>query len=247
MSLTSKNDLETQIQYKMIEKLSRLNEELLEEIENRKVKEIQLEEERARLKEALKHQELLLREVNHRVKNNLQIVKSLLSVQVDLSHSNEAADALDAFSGRLDSLVSLHALLYTSDASGDISLMSFLTEVFSSVFDESVCLNLDCTETLIYFEKLSSLGMILHEMATNSYKHAWRMGDSKVVDVDIKVIDDFMYVKYRDNGTKLKSLEEIKSGFGLELMNILLSSTAENRRVLDESGGLVYEFTVNLT
>lgn len=246
MSLTSKNNLETQIQYKMIERLSRLNKELLLEIENRKVKELQLEEERARLKEALNHQKLLLREVNHRVKNNLQIIKSLLSVQVDLSLSNEAADALDAFSGRLDSLVSLHTLLYTSDASGDISLMSFLKEVFGSVFDESVRLNLDCKEAFIYFEKLSSLGMILHEMATNSCKHAWRTGDNKAVDVDIKVIEDNMYVKYRDNGTKLKSLEEIKSGFGLELMNILLSSTIENRRSLYENGGLMYEFSVNL-
>lgn len=246
MSLTSKNNLETQIQYKMIERLSWLNEKLLEEIENRKVKELQLEEERARLKEALNHKELLLREVNHRVKNNLQIIKSLLSVQVDLSHSNEAADALDAFSGRLDSLVSLHTLLYTSDASGDIPLMSFLKEVFGSVFDESVRLNLDCKEAFIYFEKLSSLGMILHEMATNSCKHAWRAGDSKVVDIEINVIDDVMYVKYRDNGTKLKTLEEIKSGFGLELMNILLSSTIENRRAIDENGGLMYEFSVNL-
>lgn len=230
----------------MIERLSWLNEKLLEEIENRKVKELQLEEERARLKEALNHKELLLREVNHRVKNNLQIIKSLLSVQVDLSHSNEAADALDAFSGRLDSLVSLHTLLYTSDASGDIPLMSFLKEVFGSVFDESVRLNLDCKEAFIYFEKLSSLGMILHEMATNSCKHAWRAGDSKVVDIEINVIDDVMYVKYRDNGTKLKTLEEIKSGFGLELMNILLSSTIENRRAIDENGGLMYEFSVNL-
>ena len=246
MSLTSKNNLETQIQYKMIERLSWLNEKLLEEIENRKVKELQLEEERARLKEALNHKELLLREVNHRVKNNLQIIKSLLSVQVDLSHSNEAADALDAFSGRLDSLVSLHTLLYTSDASGDIPLMSFLKEVFGSVFDESVRLNLDCKEAFIYFEKLSSLGMILHEMATNSCKHAWRAGDSKVIDIEINVIDDVMYVKYRDNGTKLKTLEEIKSGFGLELMNILLSSTIENRRAIDENGGLMYEFSVNL-
>ena len=124
--------------------------------------------------------------------------------------------------------------------------MSFLKEVFGSVFDESVSLNLDCKEAFIYFEKLSSLGMILHEMATNSCKHAWRAGDSKVVDVEIKVIDDVMYVKYRDNGTKLKSLEEIKSGFGLELMKILLSSTIENRRSLDENGGLMYEFSVNL-
>lgn len=246
MSLNSKNNLETQIQYKMIEKLSRLNEELLLEIDNRKLKELQLEEERTRLKEALNHQELLLREVNHRVKNNLQVIKSLLSVQIELSNSKEVAHALDAFSGRLDSLVSLHELMHNSDSSVEISLMSFLNEVFGSVFDESIHLNLDCKESFIYFEKLSSIGMILHEMATNSFKHAWRAGDNKVVDVSIKVIEEVMYVKYRDNGTKLKSFEKIKSGFGLELMKILLGSTIKNSRALDENGGLVYEFSVNL-
>lgn len=246
MSLTSKQNLETQIQYKMIEKLSRLNKELSEEIEKRKVKEEELERERTRLEEVVAHKELLLKEVNHRVKNNLQVVKSLLSVQVDMASSDEAADALESFSGRLDSLVSLHTLLYTSDASGDISLISFLQEVFGSVFDENVHLNIDCKEAFIYFEKLSSLGMILHEMATNSCKHAWRSEDTKVVDVDIKVIDDVMYVTYRDNGTKLNSLEEIRSGFGLELLNILLNSTNEHRRAIDENGGLVYEFSINL-
>ena len=130
MSLNDKNTLETQIQYKMIEKLSRMNKDLKEEILKRKLKEAELEKERQRLEAALEQKELLLREVNHRVKNNLQVVKSLLSVQVDLSDSPQVADALDTFSSRLNSLVSLHTLLYQSDASGDISLLKFLKEIF---------------------------------------------------------------------------------------------------------------------
>ena len=174
MSLNNKNTLETQIQYKMIEKLSRMNKDLKEEILKRKLKEGELEKERRRLEAALEQKELLLREVNHRVKNNLQVVKSLLSVQVDLSESGEVADALDAFSGRLDSLVSLHTLLYQSDATGDISLLKFVEEIFNGVFDDRVDLRLECVDHYVYFEKLSTLGMILHEIATNSCKHAWK-------------------------------------------------------------------------
>ena len=231
----------------MIEKLSRMNKDLKEEILKRKLKEGELEKERQRLEAALEQKELLLREVNHRVKNNLQVVKSLLSVQVDLSESGEVADALDAFSGRLDSLVSLHTLLYQSDATGDISLLKFVEEIFNGVFDDRVDLRLECVDYYVYFEKLSTLGMILHEIATNSCKHAWKENDkNRMVDVEIKLINDVLFVKYRDNGSKLKKLDDIKPGFGVELLNILLSSTIQNKKDLHPEGGLMYEFSLNM-
>lgn len=246
MSSIDHKVLETQIQYKMIEQLSQLNESLKEEIRVRKDREKELEEERVVLKNTIEQKELLLREVNHRVKNNLQVIKSLLSVQVGLAKSKEEAEVLESFSSRLDSLVLLHTLLYQSDELGEISIRDFIAEIFRSVFDDSVEIDLHCPNFNVYFESMSNLGMIINEIATNSCKHAWTANDTKKVFLSVEFREELILVCYRDNGKKLSATDPLEKGFGMELLNILFSTTENNAMTITPDGALQYDFQMNL-
>ncbi|NRA11317.1 MAG: sensor histidine kinase [Crocinitomicaceae bacterium] len=228
--------LETQIQYKLIEHLSSTNKNLLEEIEKGKLREKKIEA-------ILNEKEILLKEVNHRVKNNLSIILGLLSVQIKLSKSDELNYLLQEVQGRIHSISILHNIMHDPKGKGQISLNSFLTKIIQFNLDNDSNCTINCPELNGYFDKFSSLGMVIHELVMNSLKYAHNPNEALHVYLSIIDNNNTLKVHYTDNGSAITSSDKLSPGFGMNLIEILLGSKEQSNLQYDVSEGrIIVEF-----
>ena len=123
-----------------------------------------------------------------------------------------------------------------------------MEDLLAGIIENTVDVHLDCPDVSIYFEKLSNLVMILHEMITNSVKHAWNRNDEKRTFLTItESHKEALTILYSDNGRKLQSVSEIKPRFGMELISILLGSSLKHENNLSIHGGLEYKFNLKIS
>lgn len=138
------------------------------------------------LQRLLKEKEMLAREVNHRVKNNLATVKSLLSIQKSSSSDPEVLHALSEAENRIQSISLTHQLLYGSLDSKTIDTRTYLEELIRGIQDSfqtgtrGVEIQLDVPEVKLEADMIRNIGLIVNEALTNALKHAFNGGGGTV-------------------------------------------------------------------
>lgn len=138
------------------------------------------------LQRLLKKKEMLLREVNHRVKNNLATVKSLLSIQKSASSDPAVLHALSEAENRIQSISLTHRLLYGSLDSKNIDARTYVEELVSGIQDSfqtetrGVVIQLDIPEVKLEADIIRNIGLIVNEALTNALKHAFNGGSGIV-------------------------------------------------------------------
>lgn len=146
----------------------------------------------AELNKALNQSEVLLKEIHHRVKNNLQIIGSLLDLQSSRLEDNEAKAALEESKGRIQSIAILHHQLYQHDDLGKVELNAFTTELMRQVMsifkkmEQAVEVQIDIPPTMIDIDTAVPLGLILNELMTNSFKHAFEAGKQGTIGIKLE-------------------------------------------------------------
>ncbi|MBE0495737.1 MAG: hypothetical protein IBX45_04955 [Campylobacterales bacterium] len=135
-----------------------------------------VEEKTASLKEALEHKEVLLKELNHRVKNNLQMIVSLLNLQLPRAQSAEAISMLEEAVGRVRTISTLHEILSRESPKENLDIATYfsaLTAHVQTLYDpeHKVHLSLTC-KGVLPIKDLIYCGLILNELLTNAYRHA---------------------------------------------------------------------------
>ena len=167
---------------------------------------------------------LLLKEVHHRVKNNLQIISSLLRLQKsELSDNNEIKKFDDAIN-RVMTMSLIHQKLYQDDNLSQIKLQDYIFDLaneIKDVFNEGKKIEITVKSEFekINIKTLVPLGLILNELLSNSFKHAFK-GEEGKVKIDItKGAQNKFLMEYNDFGSWVK--EESKDGFGLILVQTL--------------------------
>jgi len=134
------------------------------------------------LQKLLKEKEMLIREVNHRVKNNLATVKSLLSIQKSASSDPAVLHALSEAENRIQSISLTHRLLYGSLDSKTIDARAYVEELISGIQDSfqtetrGVVIQLDIPEVRLEADIIRNIGLIVNEALTNALKHAFNGG-----------------------------------------------------------------------
>jgi len=147
--------------------------------------------------------DLLLREIHHRIKNNFNLLISYLRLKT------RGQDDISALSRdiemRIRAISMLHEKIHQGDISGFVGLGEYirdlLEKLFSTLAGRNVRLFLDVAETRMPFETLLPLGMMLHELATNSIRHGF--GERPDPEIRLKIQDrgdGFFFLDYRDNG-----------------------------------------------
>ena len=147
-----------------------------------------LVEERTRdLNIALASQELLYKELNHRVKNNLQMVASLIKLQMSSSHSMETKNALQTTYNRIHSIAELYEILNVQKLHASRDIQEYFMTIVENIknnFDKDVDVEYE-VDSSVALEKIIYLGLILNELVTNSFKHAFHeSGSMKIRFVD---------------------------------------------------------------
>lgn len=133
----------------------------------------------------LEEKELLLKEIHHRVKNNLQVIYSLLSLQKEHTAEVNARAALENSQSRIMSMILVHQNLYKTDDLQKVDIANYISELLKNVTtsldheNEGPHIEMACDSIMINTDTAIPVGLILNELITNAYKHAFHNQLSK--------------------------------------------------------------------
>ncbi|MEP5610843.1 MAG: histidine kinase dimerization/phosphoacceptor domain -containing protein [Cyclobacteriaceae bacterium] len=182
--------------------------------------------------------ETLLKEVHHRVKNNLQMISSLLNMQQRRLKTSAEKDALALTKNRVKSIGLIHEHLYKHEDFSRINLKAYTIDLIEILIQSlhkgsTIQTQIDVQDLKVNIETAIPIGLILNELITNSIKYAFHNVEKPILFVNIQETDDTLVILVRDNGQGIVK-KEIKSGFGHSIINTLLESM---------SGTMEYENT----
>lgn len=186
-----------------------------------------VEERTVDLKQSLQDKEVLLKEIHHRVKNNLQVISSLLELQSKGIEDEAALTAIAEGKNRVQSIALIHQKLYQNDDIAAIEFKGFMEDLCSqvtSVFGYKVKTEIDVPKVNLDIDTAVPLGLISNELITNSYKYAFKKeGDGKL-EISLKETANGQYVlSVQDNGPGLPKEFDIgkANSLGLRLVKRL--------------------------
>lgn len=209
--------------------LVRVDKERLEQ-QTREDLERQVKAQTVEIEASLKEKETLLKEVHHRVKNNLQIVISLLDLQGASVKNTKDKAVLAQSKSRVYSMSLIHQKLYQSDSLARIQMKSYLEELFTYIKDSfastsqqtNYILNIENNEFSL--TKAVPLGLIVNELLTNSFKYGLPNKSNNTISMTLKSNNNFMVLEIADTGKGFDEKESIgglKKSLGLFLVNSL--------------------------
>ncbi len=207
------------------------------------------------LKDSLDEKEVLLKEIHHRVKNNLQIISSLLNLQSHNIEDHSVKGAVMEGQSRVKSMALIHQVLYQSDRLSKINFQEYLEQLvgfLSSSFmpvDKKIMAKVEADNTHLDIDTAIPLGLIVNELVSNAFKYAFREMEKGELRVEIKKHDGESYkLKVSDNGTGLPEGFDMNqtSSLGLKLVNILTRQLQGELKISNKNGA-VFEITFKET
>ena len=199
-----------------------------------------------RLRASLHEKEVLLREVHHRVKNNLQVVASLLNLQSEHLQDPQAAAALDEMRTRIQSIASIHELLYGAADLSHIEFDRYLNQLaqdlssFYSVESNRLRIQVSADPLNLSIGQAVPCALIVNELLTNSIKHAFpKNGALGLIHVRALIeAGDSMLIEVEDNGTGLPEDIDLANPetMGLQLVTTLAEQLQAKLSVERENG-----------
>ncbi|MDP2682226.1 MAG: histidine kinase dimerization/phosphoacceptor domain -containing protein [Deltaproteobacteria bacterium] len=197
---------------------------------------------------SLMEKEVLLHEVYHRVKNNMQVISSMLSLQSRYTKDNKASELFLDCRNRIRSMALVHEMLYQSDNLAKINskyyIKNLLDGIMSSYREYAGNINVDVSLDEISLKPDSAipLGFIINELVVNSIKHAFpqdRIDKKKEIKIEFRSIaHDMMALIVKDNGVGLsEDIDVAKSeSIGLKLVNLLVRQMEGKIQILRKDG-----------
>ncbi len=206
-----------------------------------------------RIKDSLKEKEILLKEIHHRVKNNLQIVSSLLNLQLSKINDSHDKDMFIESMNRINSIALIHELLYISEDLNSIDMESYFSDLVYNIYNtigdmgKRVNVIFHVENILLNITVAVPLGIISNEIITNSFKHAFAGIESPEIIITMKRKDnDSLYLKIEDNGRGFDpSYDKENPGtLGFELVNALIQQLDASYKINVKSSGLEFLFHI---
>ena len=201
---------------------------LLYNYRKRKRRNVQLQELNSELDIKNKQNELLLKEIHHRVKNNLELVKSLLALQTAQLEESATKDAMIASQNRVQSMGIIHQKLYQGENLGHIEMKDYfinLSEGILDTFNAEDKIKIECAMDNLELDVDTAvpIGLIVNELLTNALKYAFpENGKGNILISLSQSTPETLTLKVADNGIgKTKDLAPKGTGFGSQLIKLL--------------------------
>lgn len=198
---------------------------------------------------SLDEKEVLLREIHHRVKNNLQMVQSLLSLQIGQFQDDDVVAALKDSMHRITSIAMVHETLYKADDLSTIDLDSYFQDLvkylMKSLYHSSTHVDVDCriSQLPIGLDAVIACGLIINELVTNALKYAFAGRDSGVIKVQLQRFDTAKAeLIVSDNGIGVADVDSLveKNTLGVNLVKILANNQLDGEVEMKSNNGLKY-------
>ena len=201
------------------------------------------------LRSSLQEKELLLREIHHRVNNNLQVVRSLLYLQAEKLHGGEDHEAYEIFresQNRVRSMSLIHEVLYQSDNLAKIDFSDYVRSLISGLYgsfgidSNRILSEIDICDISLGIDLATPCGLVITELVTNALKYAFPNDEKGLIRVILKLSDTHEFeLEVSDNGVGAPEnldLESVET-LGLRMVKSLVETQLEGTIEIDSSAG----------
>lgn len=208
---------EVQLKEKIKEKTAQLQEIVID-----------LENSQDSLTISLNEKDILLKEIHHRVKNNLQIIMSLLNIQASKVEDISIENFLEKAQSRIASMSLIHQSLYENETLDKIDFNVYINQLAINLIhlfgieDKKIQIEITAKEIYLDLQTSISLGLILNELFTNALKYAFTDFKNAKISVSIETLDNEEFnLIFSDNGNGYLEKNNSKKSLGLELIELL--------------------------
>lgn len=197
-----------------------------------------------RLKKSLKEKDLMMKEIHHRVKNNLMVIQSLLQLQSRYIKDKDTLNIFRESQNRAKSMALIHQRLYQSDDLKRIDFGEYARNLSIDLFrsnansPELINLDIDVEKVMLDVNTAIPLGLILNELVTNSLKHAFPDGKSGKISVKFHPVGSKFNLTVSDNGAGIPNNfdDEKSESLGLRLVNSLCEQIGADLNINNKNG-----------
>lgn len=196
------------------------------------------------IQQAVSEKDTLLREIHHRVKNNLQFISSLLKLQSRHIDDPNAISALKDGQDRVKSMALIHQNLYQEDNLTGVDLKNYFEKLISNLFysynirEDQIQLHLDIDDLNLDVDSVIPVGLIVNELISNALKHAFP-GDRKgQILVSLHETDKGLKLKIKDDGIGMDNIDQSKmsQSFGYRMINTFKAQLDGEINISGEKG-----------
>ncbi|MBN2077755.1 MAG: PAS domain S-box protein [Spirochaetes bacterium] len=198
-----------------------------------------------KIKDAIREKEMLLKEIHHRVKNNMQLINSMLAVQLQYVKDPDAADLFQDSVSRIQTMALIHNELYRYEMFSDVNAEVFVPKLINnlcSMYDrKDVVMTFEVDEIHLGIDDAIPMGLILNELVSNSLKHAYtgEAGGAILVKIRYDAEASVCTMIVHDDGRGLPhefDFNENATSFGLLMVNLLTSQLKGTIRINSVEG-----------
>ncbi len=212
----------------------------------------EIEEQKSVIEKSLEEKEILLKEIHHRVKNNLQIIYSLLNLQKESITDEKVLQAVKAGQGRIRSMSMVHEILYKNEDLKQVELSQYIRNLVEHIeesyqkAEESVTTSFDLEQCDVDLNVAIPLGLTVNEVVSNAFKHAF--GETKKGVVKLKgVIEEGAFkLTISDNGSGIDPESKSDDTLGLLLIHDMIRQL-KGKTELITTAGTSYTFNIPLS
>ena len=209
-----------------------------------------LSEKNDQLSTALSANKMLVKEIHHRVKNNLQFVSSLLSLQSRYEKDQGVLKAINSGKYRVQSLSLLHKNLYVNEDLNSINIKKYFDDLIDNITNgyaqsnKDIQITSDIADIELDLDTVIPLGLISNELITNAYKHAFKNKEEGKLHLRIIENGNEIILSVKDNGHGLPftELPERSASMGMQLINMFVKKLDGKITIANQNGS-----EINLT
>jgi len=191
--------------------------------------------------------EVLMKEIHHRVKNNLQVVSSLLDLQSHSITDMQASAAVREGKNRVQSMALIHQNLYSEGNIKGIRVKEYINTLVGSLCDsynitsDKVKVNVDIDDLKLDVDTMIPLGLVLNELVSNAFKYAFTENRPGVLNIMLEEKTDKLHLKVSDNGQGFPADMDIQStkSFGIKMIRAFAQKLKAKLEIYNSNGAVV--------
>jgi len=201
---------------------------------------LELEQQNKEILEQRDHLEILLKEVHHRVKNNLQVISSLLSLQQNSITDEKMISILDVSKARVEAIALIHQNLYSNNRGNQVDFNAYLSDLVHSqqIIQSNIKCSINSNHIILDLDTAVPLGIIISEMMTNSVKHAFKETEKPNIDITFIEKGKEYNMYFKDNGIGLPQDFDLNhsESLGMVIISALIDQIEGELSFSNDSG-----------
>ncbi len=183
-----------------------------------------------KIEQSLKEKEILLKEVHHRVKNNMQVISSILNLQSSYVNDEYALALLKESQNRIKTMAYIHESLYQNKSFTSVNFSEYIETLAKNIIQsysishEKIQLKLNLQKTILNLDTSIPAGLIVNELITNAIKHAFPTDKIGTIIINLATENNIVFLEVKDTGKGFEDIIDFKNSpsLGLQLVNTLI-------------------------